>query len=286
MASLLDYARRGRNDWWLYLLVLLAGFIAAVTVGTALTLALQLSGSAPPDLAGGLTHPDRPAIFFVGTGVSFLLLVVGLASAAWLIQKKSPLDIIGNWRWSLFGLGLAGWAVAQGLAELADYVISPGAFRLTASSATLTLAAVSVPALVIQTFAEEFIFRGYITQGLLLALRRPWPTAIVSGLLFGAAHWANGVPQTANAVMFGVAAAYIAIRTGGLAATFGIHLANNVLGAVAFASADDVFHGVPAIVTVHAPSLVWWDIAVQVGLLAAAVAVARAATAPKPNPAA
>jgi len=47
----------------------------------------------------------------------------------------------------------------------------------------------------IQTFAEEFVFRGYLTQGLLVATRRTIPTVLISGALFGAMHIPNGLPQ-------------------------------------------------------------------------------------------
>jgi len=120
----------------------------------------------------------------------------------------------------------------------------------------------------VQTFSEELIFRGYLTQGLYLALKKPLPAAIASGLLFGAVHISNGVSQSINAAVFGIVCAMIAIRTGGIALTWGLHLANNYFGAVVVVSGNDVFRGTPGIFTQNTPQLTWWDLALAVLALA------------------
>jgi membrane protease YdiL (CAAX protease family) len=132
----------------------------------------------------------------------------------------------------------------------------------------LTLALAAAAGLLVQTFCEEFFFRGLITQGLLLWLKRPWPAAIVSGLLFGALHIANGPQQALNAVAFGIVCSMLAIRTGGIAFTWGLHLANNYFGAVVVVSAGDVFKGSPGLFTQNTPQLMWWDLSLAVLALA------------------
>ena len=131
------------------------------------------------------------------------------------------------------------------------------------------LAAWALGGLLVQTFTEEFVFRGYLTQAILLALKKPLPAACISGLLFGAIHIPNGWPQALNAVCFGIVCALIAIRTGGIALTWGIHLANNYFGAVVVVSANDVFKGSPGLVIQNTPGLQWWDLGVSVLALAA-----------------
>jgi len=108
-------------------------------------------------------------------------------------------------------------------------------------------------------FAEEFIFRGYLTWAILLTLKKPL-LAAVSGLLFGALHIANGVPQAINALLFGIICSLIAIRMGGIALTSGIHMINNCFGAVMAVSARDVFKGSSGFVAQNAPQLMWWDL--------------------------
>jgi membrane protease YdiL (CAAX protease family) len=108
-----------------------------------------------------------------------------------------------------------------------------------------------------------------MTQGLLLLLKKPLPAAIMSGLLFGSLHIANGIPQALNAIAFGIICALIAIRTGGIALTFGLHLANNYFGAVVVVSGSDVFKGSPGLITQTTPQLLWWDLFLAVVVLAA-----------------
>ena len=161
------------------------------------------------------------------------------------------------------------WLVVQTVLSLIDFLIVPQGFALSAGPGTPSLAAAAFVGILIQTFSEEFIFRGYMTQGLLLLLKKPLPTAIVSGLLFGSLHIANGIPQALNATVFGIVCALIAIRTGGIALTFGLHLANNYFGAVVVVSGSDVFKGSPGIITQTTPHLLWWDLFLAVLVLVA-----------------
>jgi membrane protease YdiL (CAAX protease family) len=166
------------------------------------------------------------------------------------------------------------WLAVCVLAAIGDFLIEPRGFGFTASGRTVTLMLWAVHALAIQTFAEEFVFRGYLTQALFLATRRPFLTALASGAIFGALHIPNGWPQAASAVMFGVVTALIAIRTGGIAFTFGLHLVNNLFGAFVVVSANDVFRGSPALITQSTPNLMWLDAFVPLVAMAAALWVA------------
>jgi membrane protease YdiL (CAAX protease family) len=268
MSSYLDHAQRGRNAWWLYALATVLGIVLSFAVDTGLGAGLILTHVLPHDFPLQLMNPAQPIAFFLGNGVVFATMIGGFSLMAWLLQKKTPLDIVGAWRWKQFGAGLAIWTLCLGLASLVDFALQPGGFHWTATGQTPVLALSALFGLGVQTFAEEFVFRGYLTQGLLLALKRPLPTALVSGLIFGVMHIPNGWPQFANATLFGVLTALIAMRTGGIAFTYGLHLVNNLFGAVVVVSANDVFKGAPGLFTQHTPGLLWWDVASGVALLA------------------
>lgn len=276
MASWLEYAARGRNAWWRYLLATPAALLVAVVIGVLLVAALRLSGLAPAGLLSQTGDPAHPVAFFFGISVSFGLVLAGFVIALRLVHAKRFSDLLGRWRWAAFGAGAAVWVLAQVVATAADVALSPHALRVTASSASILLVLVATPALALQTFTEEFIFRGYVTQGLFLALRRPLLTSVLSGLVFGAVHIPNGAPQAVGAVLFGMVIAYAAIRTGSLAFGFGVHLANNLYGGVVVTSDADVFQGAPGLITESAQGLLWWDVGVEAVLLAVlAVLVTR-----------
>jgi membrane protease YdiL (CAAX protease family) len=275
--SYLDYAERGLNAGWRYALTLLVGCVLTVALGAAILLPLELTKVLPPQWIVEAQDPRYPVSFFLFSGMCFGLLALGLAIAAQWIQKKRPHDLVGAWSPRLFGLGAGIWLVALVAAALVDYAIAPSGFRVTANAGTPGLLLAAFAGLAIQTFSEEFIFRGFLTQGLLLATKRALPAAILSGLIFGAIHIPNGAPQAASATVFGIVLALIAIRTGGIAFSFGLHFANNLFGAVVLVSGGDAFRGSPGLFSQDTPHLMWWDMAVgSAALVVVGLLVARA----------
>lgn len=269
MDIFLDYASRGRNAWWRYVASSVAAFLVAGLILILLSMALLATHLLGPRMVAALRHPTEAPAFFLGMTATFGALLAGWVLSARFVQKKRFADIVGLWRWPLFFRGAVIWILVECAAVLADRLLAPGGFRISASAATLRLFVFASLGLGVQTFAEEFVFRGFLTQGLLLALKRPIPAAIASGLLFGALHIPNGAPQAVNAVAFGVACSYIAIRTGGIAFTYGLHLTNNLFGAVVVVSTSDVFKGSPGLITQNTPGLLWWDVAYSVFAFAA-----------------
>ncbi len=267
---------------WRYLLAIALALLIAVALGTMIMVALMLTHRFPADLSVQILHPTRPVTFFITVGAMFGVLLGGFVAAARLVQGKRFGDIIGAWDWRLFACAAALWLAVQCLAALIDYWLHPHDFQITASAATGRLAIWAFGGLAIQTFAEEFIFRGYLTQALVLATRRTAPAALISGLIFGALHIPNGTPQALWATFFGVVAALIAIRTGGLAFSYGLHLANNLFAGLVVVSADDVFNGIPGVITQSTPQGMGWDMAVGVVAMLGALWLANRLS-PRPS---
>jgi membrane protease YdiL (CAAX protease family) len=278
VTSFQELAARGRTEWWRYLLAPLLGLVIATALGAAVFAVIEGAHLSPPDLRLDLQNPSQPAIFFASMGIVSALIVAGLALAMRLVQRKRARDVAGAWSGRFFVAGLALWTAAQLLALGLDYLVSPKSLHLTAGAATLGLAAWALPALALQSFMEEFLFRGYATQGFLLLARRPVAAAALSAILFGAMHIPNGAPQAANALIFGFGCALIAIRTASLSFTFGLHLANNVFGAVVAVSQGDVFAGAPGILRQDASGSNWLDVGVTAAALAAVVWIAARMT--------
>jgi membrane protease YdiL (CAAX protease family) len=76
---------------------------------------------------------------------------------------------------------------------------------------------------------EEIAFRGYLFAAL-TTWRGPWPAALVTAVLFGAAHVAAAPPEILPALaFFGFAACMLFWFTGSLLPCVGIHALNNAL---------------------------------------------------------
>jgi len=263
-----DLAARGKTAFWRYLVTWPVAFILAILLIVLVILPLVLLHVLPPEFAEQMQSPAHPLAFYLGTGLSFGAVMVGFAAAIAMFHKKAPGDIVGDWRWSRFATGAVVWLVLLVVGCLVDYALRPDGFAWTADSLGLPVVLAAVAGLGVQTFAEEFIFRGYMTQAFLHWVKKPVIASVLSGLLFGAFHIPNGIPQAIAATVFGMASAYIAIRTGSLAATYGIHLVNNIFAAIVVVSADDIFHGTPALWSQHTPELLWGDVAFECVALA------------------
>ena len=87
----------------------------------------------------------------------------------------------------------------------------------------------------IQAAAEEVLFRGYLMQALGLVWRREWFAVVGSALLFALFHGTQNLPLFFHRFCFGLLMGALVWRTGGLEASIGAHIANN-LGAFLWAA--------------------------------------------------
>ena len=97
----------------------------------------------------------------------------------------------------------------------------------------IVLLPVALLLLLVQTGAEELLFRGYLLQQLGARFRSPLAWLIVPSVIFGFFHYdpasagANTWLVVGSAGFFGLLAADLTARTGSLGAAWGFHFANN-----------------------------------------------------------
>ncbi|MGW0708239.1 CPBP family intramembrane glutamic endopeptidase [Streptomyces sp. NPDC002643] len=139
----------------------------------------------------------------------------------------------------------------------------------------LAMLVVLVP---LQAAAEEYLFRGWLTQAAGAFLRSPWWALLPQAVLFGAAHgW--GTPWGfADLVVFGLVAGWLTVRTGGLEAAIGLHAVSNLL---AFASAAAAVDGLATDET--AADATWQVVAIDLTGIALYTAAVLWLTRPRGN---
>ena len=108
--------------------------------------------------------------------------------------------------------------------------------------------------LLVQTGAEEVLFRGYMQGQLAARFRSPLVWLVLPSLLFGIVHsdpataGDNVWMVVASASVFGLIAADLTARTGSIGAAWGFHFANNVV-AIAILSTGGTITGLARWVT-------------------------------------
>lgn len=128
-----------------------------------------------------------------------------------------------------------------------------------------------------QAIAEEYVFRGYLTQAFGSVTAQLWVSravaVVVPATLFALAHGAQDFPVFVDRLAFGLVAGILVIATGGLEAGMAYHVVNNLL---AF-GITLVYGDMSGVLSPEGGT--WWDVLLSVVksvvFVALSIAVAR-----------
>ncbi|WP_157973594.1 CPBP family intramembrane glutamic endopeptidase [Tropicimonas sp. IMCC34043] len=191
---------------------------------------------------GGL---DTPIAVFLLL-ISFVGLLVGPMLAAAAFHFRGPGSLFGQPRTWARGF-LTALAVQL---PILGVLLAIGAF-FDPPQANLPLGRwilyvpLALPLILMQTAAEELVFRGYLQQQLAARFASRWIWMGLPAALFAALHYSPSLGPLlpvvmASALIFGLIAADLTARTGSLGAAMGLHFGNNVLGMLFVASGPSI----------------------------------------------
>jgi hypothetical protein len=199
--------------------------------------------------------------FFALIGVSFLTYIFSLAFALRVVHSRELRTVLTDghrFDWSRVARGFLLYAALLAGPFLLFLWTSPQPLPIHFEpSAFLKLMLISSAALIIQTSAEEMVFRGYLMQFMASFTSSPLFIIGVPSLLFALAHLGNPELAADPGVFgfylgFGVFMALIAVRDRSLELTIGAHFANNLITAVLVRTQDSVFQ-TPTLFVLPAP---------------------------------
>jgi membrane protease YdiL (CAAX protease family) len=256
----LEIGRSGLNHWWRYLLgviIVFFGYLIGQTPLTVigLTAALQNGHSESEVLADSSKILDPT---FTGLSPNTILLLemlmfVVAMFALWIVvtklHKKKFTSVITSApkvRWKRFALAAVIWMTLCFVAQFISMQLYPDnysvVFNMKPFLITLLIGILFLP---IQTWWEEFFFRGYLFQGIGLLTRTPLLPILITGFLFGGIHMFNPeVTKYGALAMFpaylipGICLAMMASLDEGLESAMGMHFANNLFGTFAVTSSS------------------------------------------------
>ena len=237
-------AMRSRDwAWWrpLFGLLLFAVVYVVLAAATAVAAVLGLlaAGNDPgvlPDLVT-VELTDPWVLLFVNAS---LIVAIPCVWMLWAVLHGMGIgwssSVLGRLRWRLFptytwlafavlGAGI-GLSVFLGFLFGEDDVTGP----VPGFGWLLVVVLLTTP---LQSAAEEYVFRGYLSQAIAGWIGRPQAGAIVAALttaaLFSALHAPPDVSTFLDRFAFGLAASAVVWLTGGLEAAIVLHAVNNVL---------------------------------------------------------
>jgi CAAX protease family protein len=229
-------AMRSRDwRWWRPLL----GFLLIAVVYTVAATVVVLVG-----LVTG-AFPDLQFLDLVDPGVLLitnlsLIVAIPIVWLAWVaahgMGRGWSSSVLARLRWrlllpfTLLSLPTLGAGIL--LSVLLGFLFEGGDVTGPSSSYPW-LVLVVVLTTPLQSAAEEYVFRGYLSQAIAGWIRSPRPGAVVAGVvtaaLFSAAHAPPDVWTFLDRFAFGLAASAVVWLTGGLEAAIVLHAVNNVL---------------------------------------------------------
>jgi hypothetical protein len=229
-------AMRSRDwAWWRPLLGLLLLGVVYVVAATVVVFLTLLTGLGPDFAMMDLVDPVTLLI----TNIS-LIVAVPVVWLAWITAHGMGIgwssSVVAHLRWrlvlpyALMALGTLGAGIA--LSVLAGLVLGEEQVTGPVSSFgwLLLIVVLTTP---LQSAAEEYLFRGYLSQAIAGWIRSPVAGALIAGVataaLFSAAHLPGDWPTFLDRFAFGLAASAVVWLTGGLEAAIVLHAVNNVL---------------------------------------------------------
>jgi len=235
--------------WWRPLVaVLLLGVFVIFATTIVLTLGLvigAMTGQIRFDSAAnieqdiyGLVELDAANPLKLAIGLTSVAVMLPLVPLALLCAGLRPVGMVSSisfrlrWRWLAACLVPA--LVVMAIVSVVSFVIAPIIDGQPLGSMTVDPGTFAVSALIIllivpfQAAAEEYVFRGILMQTLGAWVR--WaPLAIVLPTILFAFGHIYDVWGLLDVAAFGLAAAWITWRTGGLEAGIVMHTVNNVV---------------------------------------------------------
>ncbi|WP_296640260.1 CPBP family intramembrane glutamic endopeptidase [Roseinatronobacter sp.] len=211
-------------------------------IGLGVTFAVGLAGA---EQAMGQVGVGSSPLSILVLLATFGGLVLGTFAAVRWVHKRSVASLFGppDLLWRDFGVAF-GVFMAVSLPGIV-WVVASGTLTPGVPFATWAIFVVPVLlGLLLQTGAEEIVFRGYLQQQLAARFAARWVSFVFPSILFGLLHYAPAeMGQGAWLLVgltgfFGLLMADLTARSGSLGLAWGMHFGNNILAILIFTTGE------------------------------------------------
>jgi hypothetical protein len=221
--------------WWRPLLGLLLFGVVYLVAVVVLAVVAAVTGVAPDLALDDLTDP----MVLLVTNAS-LVVAIPIVWLCWAVPHGMGIgwssSVLGRLRWRLVWpytvRALLTLGIAVGLTVVLT-VVTSGVEITGPDSSFVWLLLVVLLTTPLQAAAEEYVFRGYLSQAIAAWIGRPTAGAVVSGVftatLFSLAHLPPDFLTFLDRFAIGLTFSAVVWLTGGLEAAIVLHAVNNVV---------------------------------------------------------
>lgn len=272
----IQQAFKAQHDWWRYIIGIFITVAAIVLGQIPLTVAIIAWGDV--DLMNldqtTMMQALESNLFFFLLLLSYACAFFGLLLAIRYVHRQPILEATTARRkfdWGRVGFGFSVVAVFTLVFFGIDYYSNPEAyvwnFKPIPFAILVLITLVMVP---LQTSWEEYLFRGYLMQGLGLLARNRWVPLFVTSVVFGMLHLSN--PEVGQLGEF-ILAIYIGtgfmlgimtLMDEGMELALGYHAGNNMVAALLVTADWTAFQTHSLYKDISNPSVAGYEIILQV----------------------
>ena len=235
------------HDWWRYLVGLLIVVIAVIIGQLPFTVAVMAKAFEKGDGFGDLNESTMMSLLEPNLNLFLMLLsfaigLVGLLLVVKYLHNQSFTHLTTTRKkidWKRFWFVFILWGVVSSSFVLLDYYLSPEDYVLNFNLVPFViLCAVAIALVPLQTSFEEYLFRGYLMQGIGVIVKNKWVPLITTSLVFGLLHIANPeVDKLGYVIMVyyigtGLFLGILTLMDEGMELALGFHAANNLFTAL------------------------------------------------------
>jgi hypothetical protein len=244
----IQQAFKSLHEWWRYLVGLIVIFVASQlgTIPFLIAVVYKIWSD-----GGDVTSvQDQNVLMSVlDSNLTLFLMLLSFAVgllAIYIVARylhKQPFRELTTSRkkidWGRFAFGFALIAITTMVLTLVDYNSNPEDYILQFDLVPfLILAVIAIIFIPLQTSFEEYLFRGYLMQGIGVLAKNRWLPLIITSVVFGGLHMANPEVDKMGPIILiyyigtGFFLGIITLMDEGMELALGFHAGNNLIAAL------------------------------------------------------
>ena len=237
------------NDWWLYLIGVIIICISTVIGSIPHTIALfSVAFSEKADMSSIQEDPFALMSLIDSNLNLFLMLLsfaIGLLALLFVVKfiHKQTINSLTTSRkkidWRRFWFSFILWGFVTVIFIVIEFLSSPENYVLNFDLIPfLVLFSIAVIMVPLQTSFEEYLFRGYLMQGLGVLSKNRWIPLFITSISFGLLHIANPEIEKIGYILLihyigtGFLLGIMTLMDEGLELALGFHAANNLIASL------------------------------------------------------